>query len=454
MTSNAETNLCFVSWNTNGIKEKIVEILDVLCNLQADIVFLQETHVGPTTKCLQAINKAKNWKVYFTEYSSQNKGVAILIRDTVQFEYICHDVDSSGGYIVLFCHLYGELYTLVNVCKHKKDKIVLNSLKDYLMERAEGVLVVGGDFNSLLDPRVDHNPPKSRESPSKVLEDFIASLNLRDTWSNIHTDNDTERFTFKYPRGYSRRDMFFLQNATINQVLSITVEKGLEGQKMDHFPLVLKLPTRLRTYEYNPDRCQGKISLKEILSAIKYLTDKEEPRPNMNDEMDYKTKCCTLKIKYNKILNTLKVPKNYKPSGDNNMEYLIFSEILAKRLLPFSSCETDNCAPVNIESPQQIKWSYLKTIFDKLDYCYYKEKDPKQAPFAPPPDLRILDRLLPKVQSSTEDLRVLQPDCPLANAILNLANKQLVDMLQLFQNDSGLKLNTVLHGLKQTHTHK
>lgn len=131
------------------------------------------------------------------------------------------------------------------------------------------------------------------------------------------------------------------------------------------------------------------------------------------------------------------------------MEYLIFSEILAKRLLPFSSYETNNCATGIFESPQEIRWSYLKTIFDKLDYCYYKEKDPKQAPFAPPPDLRILDHLLPKVQSSTEDLRLLQPACPLANAILNLANKQLVDMLQLFQNDSGLKLNSV--NIRGTH---
>lgn len=87
---------------------------------------------------------------------------------------------------------------------------------------------------------------------------------------------------------------------------------------------------------------------------------------------------------------------NFKP-----VEALIFSEILAKRLNAFISLEKicDIHVIVIFESSsQKVRWSYLKTTFEKLDQDY-KKKNSKQAPFAPPPDFCILDCLLPKTQS-------------------------------------------------------
>lgn len=117
MTSRRKTSLSFVTWNICGLKnppEKLPNLLNILRRFE-----------------------------YFTVHSSRSKGVAILIRDNLQFEYICHDEDCSGGYVVLFCRLNGELFTLVNLYKHHKDKLVLNRLKEYLQETAEGVLVEG-----------------------------------------------------------------------------------------------------------------------------------------------------------------------------------------------------------------------------------------------------------------------------------------------------------------------
>lgn len=41
------------------------------------------------------------WKCFFTFFDPQSKRVAILIKDCGKFEYICHDEDFSGGYLVL-----------------------------------------------------------------------------------------------------------------------------------------------------------------------------------------------------------------------------------------------------------------------------------------------------------------------------------------------------------------
>uniref|UniRef100_A0AAY5EIL0 Endonuclease/exonuclease/phosphatase domain-containing protein n=1 Tax=Electrophorus electricus TaxID=8005 RepID=A0AAY5EIL0_ELEEL len=130
------------------------DLMKTLNSLEAEIVFLQETHVGP--EHYQMLENVENGqRVDFSVYDPRSKGVAILTRQGVPFEYTCHREDYSGGCLVLFCHLYGELHTLVNVYNHNEDRKVLYRLKDYLKETAEGVLVVGGAFNTVLDHDFD-----------------------------------------------------------------------------------------------------------------------------------------------------------------------------------------------------------------------------------------------------------------------------------------------------------
>uniref|UniRef100_A0A672QRI8 exodeoxyribonuclease III n=1 Tax=Sinocyclocheilus grahami TaxID=75366 RepID=A0A672QRI8_SINGR len=149
-------SLSFVSWNTMGIRytkgtnSKLQLVLDELIRLKADVVFLQETHIEP--RSYEVPESIKGWRTFFTVHHPRSKGVAILIKNEKTFNYICHDEDYSGGYIVLFCHLYGQLYTLVNVYNHKADRQMLYRLRDYLTAiNTKGVLVVGGDFQLVLD---------------------------------------------------------------------------------------------------------------------------------------------------------------------------------------------------------------------------------------------------------------------------------------------------------------
>uniref|UniRef100_A0A8K9UXY5 Endonuclease/exonuclease/phosphatase domain-containing protein n=1 Tax=Oncorhynchus mykiss TaxID=8022 RepID=A0A8K9UXY5_ONCMY len=125
-------------------------------DINSSVAFLQETHIGHED--VKLLRKVAGWKSFFTVFDSKSKGVAILIKDTItDFEYICHDEDYAGGYIVLFCRLYGQLFTLVNVYNHKDDHTILKRLGQYLKNTATGTLVVGGDFNTVLDPKIDRS---------------------------------------------------------------------------------------------------------------------------------------------------------------------------------------------------------------------------------------------------------------------------------------------------------
>ncbi|XP_053536195.1 uncharacterized protein LOC124627508 isoform X1 [Ictalurus punctatus] len=459
MSSQAEHEyLCFVTWNTNGIKgkktsnssAKISKLLNILSKLQADIVFMQETHVGP--KCYQIFEKVEkeNWHVFFTVYSPKSKGVAILIKKGVPFEYICHDEDCSGGYIVLFCYLYGELYTLVNVYNHKEDRIVLGRLKEYLIETAEGVLVVGGDFNTVLDPSFDRKPSTSRHSPFRaILEDFAVSLNLKDTWSY---KSPTEKgFTRRQNKSFSRLDMFFMPEDKIKRVYNIITRKQ---DISDHYPLILKLTVHKKTEKQipnvakwleedklNSDVTAGKISGAEILSVIKSLTNSEEHRLDELEVYSYKRFQCSLteilKIHFNIMLTNKCLYTSFDESycsGDRrifNVDYLIFTQILAKRLDAFITPSFKGKIEKNLHTmfsvtfeagEQEIKWSFLLDTLNNL----------KQIPSTPSPDFDILDCILPSVQSSRE-LRRLRVGCPLTNTIFNLALKHLEDKIFYFK---------------------
>ncbi|XP_060726764.1 uncharacterized protein LOC132846178 [Tachysurus vachellii] len=452
MTSKQKASLRFVTWNTNGIKyppEKFVNVRNILRRLNADVAFIQETHVG--TQCVKILQNVPGWRSYFTVHSSCSKGVAILIKNSVPFDYICCDEDCCGGYIVLFCHLYGELYTLVNVYNHNADRIVLGRLKEYLMETAEGVLVVGGDFNTVLNPSIDRKPSSTRHSPLEpILQDFTKSLKIIDVWSQKHSDTETEnRFTRKQVESSSRLDMFLLHEDQKQRLNEIEVK--IESLS-DHYPLVLelhcqmqferKLPkivTSLEKFEYNSDRRAGKISGAEILSAIKSL-------PEEHRQGNWHSLTETLKPEYNDMLKSHKVPENFKHeqgSHEFTKKYLIFSEVLAKRLNAFLSVETkcNICLIIVIfkSRKQKIRWSFLNSRFQEL-----KNDKPKQAPFVPPADFSILDSLLPKTKSTSGDLRDLQPGCPLTSAVLYLA----LDQLNLMVSDEAMKTIVCYH--KQT----
>ncbi|XP_060776455.1 uncharacterized protein LOC132885940 [Neoarius graeffei] len=440
MTSQTETSLRFVTWNIRGLKGpgKLSKLLETLSNLQADIVFLQETHVEPDYDLKKKVEDEteKTWTVFYTVHHPASKGVAILIKNTIPFEYKRHDEDCSGGYIVLFCHLHGELFTLVNVYNHKHDRTVLGRLKEYLMETAEGVLVVGGDFNTVLHPCFDRRPSAFNPNNSQLkclLEDFIVSLNLRDTWSYLHAAD--EGFTRSQGERQSRIDMFFMHSDIVGRVRSITVE---HDEISDHNPVLLEVEVQQQignTFP-SPERISGEISGAEILSVIKSLPDSQEQRPDQR-QVGYYKHCQwqmteILKTKYNIMLRTNCVFKEYHLSKDRfifNVEYLIFSQILAKRLSAYIFPYNKKKQETNLDKfltvtfkkgTQKIKWSFLETSLEL-------EEDLRRKIFGSTPQANvcILRWLLPEDQDSSGELRLLLPGCPLTRTLLNLALNKL-----------------------------
>lgn len=462
-------SLKLITWNTCGIRDtadvqqKKEMIGQWLNEQQASVAFLQETHIGINN--VRHVEDIRGWKAFYSVHHPRSKGVAILINSYLPFEYIKHDVDPTGSYIVLICKLYGKCFTLVNVYNHAKEHKVLQCLSEYLCQTAKGVLIVAGDFNTVLNTDLDREFPTGNTEPLRpYLEEFISSLMLVDVWgqNNPYERDSFTRFPWKTSkhqikktsgqkktkkkRGASRLDMVFMPRNDVWLAESCEISKVQRHYISDHQPVVLSLCfpepdnsasssglkstlTTKRPYESRPGEiCEAEV-LKALMSLVKYETPLGENVQTLKINKEQKSQ--ELKGRFNQMIRK-GIPKGFTDSVKENgryhfrAEYMILAAILLRRvekfLLPSFKSKTMKMSYrlfiiVSFRSiPKKIKRDFLTQALKSL----------KPIHPSPPRDFKIVRNLLP----STGQHKELREGCPLTPTLLTVALKHLACVLK------------------------
>ncbi|XP_051527702.1 nuclear GTPase SLIP-GC-like isoform X2 [Myxocyprinus asiaticus] len=474
----ATRTISFLTWNVNGLKEKRDQKFKELQN--ADVVFLQETHIGVGEEDIVDGNLGE-WHVFFTKYTSSQKGTAILVRKTFDFEYISDDKDNCGGYIVLKCKLEGQPYTLVSVYNHQTDIKTLDKLSRYLHLMATGLLLIGGDFNTVLNPFIDKacntNKVTNNAIHSKLrscVEKFIKSLQLVDIWRRKNPAK--KNYTFSRGGVKSRLDYFFVPeecmwrvrgceirdserpdhqpvSLEINNVPTIPVQKDPQIQSISQ---LLNLKKDLGITETDLLLGEGRshgVSGVEIVSAVHSLQVSDTPRPDGIPASFYRDIIQDLipyiKVLYDRIhsgrFNCSKTHFNESVQCTHdssqfffNADYLIIATILARRLdvflEPQSNWQTPKeSAPVWITSKTLCVLISLRCIMDEIER--QKRSNPTLNQ-----DFLVVENLLrdaeevtldtESVDFSVQKYKLLHQGCPLTPVLITLALKSYA--LELF----------------------
>ncbi|CAH2247412.1 Hypothetical predicted protein [Pelobates cultripes] len=203
--------------NAKGLNspQKRARALRELKALHVSIAFFQEIHFK-TDKWPKFSNKHFPLSFHATNPDLRTKGMAILFSVEVPFQLEEELSDPNG------------------------DKTFLKKTLTTLDLFSDGILILGGDFNTPLDPRLDTYAGHST-LPDHVLRGMRTTLHefqMSDCWRTLHhTEKD---YTYYSPphNSYSCIDYFFLCHRHLDDLLSTTIAPMSWS---DHAPVIITI---------------------------------------------------------------------------------------------------------------------------------------------------------------------------------------------------------------------
>lgn len=99
--STGQGNVTMVSWNVKGLGNAVKreKVFGHLKSLSADVIFLQETHIRTTEQ--RKLRCSWISQVYQSPFTPHARGVAILFRKNIPFQFSSMVTDPHGRYTVL-----------------------------------------------------------------------------------------------------------------------------------------------------------------------------------------------------------------------------------------------------------------------------------------------------------------------------------------------------------------
>lgn len=253
--------LKLLSWNVKGanlaIKRK--KLLLYLKQKKVDIALLQETHLDNE----ESTTLQRDWvgKVFFSAYSSNKRGVAILIRKNLNIKIHKQFSDQEGRWVAIDMESYGIRFSLVNIYAPNSDSPdFFTDICNTVKQIGNSYAIIGGDFNQVRIPTLDKSstlgtrPVQKSQLAIDIMEE---ELGLVDIWRLLNPQEREYTFYSNPHSSYSRIDYFLISKQLVGMAINTSIGNIALS---DHAPveMVLRLGTGTR---YNSTRWRLNTSL-------------------------------------------------------------------------------------------------------------------------------------------------------------------------------------------------
>ena len=228
--------------NVKGLsgESKRRETFNWLRGKNFQVFFLQEVHCI-NEKCDLWQNEW-GYKALFGCDSSRKAGVAILFKNNFHFVLNKKYIDPGGRFIIVDIRVANLSFTLVTLYAPNKDdpgffQNITNRMLDFDCDN----IVMGGDFNLILNSELDKQGGRANTSHPKVLAEIRKvqiNLDLGDIWCDENPL--TTRYTWRRhnPDISCRLDFFLISRGVYGKV---TNSDTLPRYKTDHSMITLSL---------------------------------------------------------------------------------------------------------------------------------------------------------------------------------------------------------------------
>ncbi len=172
--------LNILSLNVNGLNSAVkrTRVLEYLHRKSISCALIQETHLKQSDV---AHFQKKFYKLAaFSCAQNKTKGVLILVNQKLNLTIEHLGSDEKGRFVFIRCKIYNNRLALVSIYG---PNVFLTQISKTLLEEIDCPLLVGGDFNAVINPALDKSQSDTTANPSsKLLNKLITELNLIDLW--------------------------------------------------------------------------------------------------------------------------------------------------------------------------------------------------------------------------------------------------------------------------------
>lgn len=238
--------LQITSLNVRGLgdKTKRRQLFHWLKQYHEGVIFLQETHSTATTE--QQWEKEWGSNIIFAHGTSSARGVAILFPQKYNVKVNSKISDKEGRYAVVDLHIETQNIILINIYAPTKDKEkdqldFLNTLIDTLKNYTDNNIIIGGDFNTYLDPERDKKGGRVEKATryAKDIIDLQESFHLIDIWRVRNPDSNQYTWRRRNPQLIQARlDFWLISNHISANVTTCSIKPSI---KSDHSLIKLKI---------------------------------------------------------------------------------------------------------------------------------------------------------------------------------------------------------------------
>ena len=188
-------NLKIMSFNVRGLgNNKKREMFNFIKMRGADILLTQETH------CVK--NKQNVWhnewggKMYFSDGSTNSKGVCIMLKKGLNVKVNRIEKDKEGRWLCCEIKTDDACYVIANVYAPNVDNLMFfQELFMTLCRYNSGNVIVGGDFNLVLDSAMDRvGSTQNNHLAKELLLMYLDEYFMTDIWR--YQNPETKRYTW------------------------------------------------------------------------------------------------------------------------------------------------------------------------------------------------------------------------------------------------------------------
>lgn len=232
----------FCSFNARGLNSpsKRNQILNSFHKQKIDIVLFQETHFS-SDHIPKIISRNYVTWIHDTFAYSKSKGVSIAFHRNIPHQILQNYKGGDGRSLIARVMLYGKIFTIINLYlpNYEQIKSGMEALSN-AMEKAEGVIILGGDFNFILDTKMDTTSNHTHRNKSQLREfkNVLGNYQMIDIWRIQHETEKNYTYYSNIHDSYHRIDYFFINRAGIMMTPLTDIDGYLWS---DHAPIYLEL---------------------------------------------------------------------------------------------------------------------------------------------------------------------------------------------------------------------